>query len=326
VPSIFVQIPAYHDIELVNTIDSIYLNASGENTINVGVHFNYFDNLPYQVEKCLSNKFNIGAIRSIVNKAPDGLGASLSRYIANSLYDSEDYYLQLDSHMILRKNWDALLIEDFKYLEQYYDSKIAISAYPNMYTRNKDGRVINNLGSWIDSPADSNDVDMNDINWISHAIEFQIKPKIDRCIERNPTDSRHNNISGAFLFSTGDMSQIYTPLPNVIIEETILSMKIVSSGFNVVGRLREIARHLGPHPYMLTLNGFDNIRDEEYEKLLLEYPRRLARVDFAELHPVSRDINIVKDQLTGNPKDGYILFNNMTLNEYLELSELEIVR
>ena len=71
--SIFVQIPAYHDLELIKTIDSLYSQASGDNTINVGIHFNYYENLPEEIEYCLSKKFLNGRIKSIINKAPAGL-------------------------------------------------------------------------------------------------------------------------------------------------------------------------------------------------------------------------------------------------------------
>lgn len=318
--SIFVQIPAYHDLELERTLESLYSNSSGENLINVGIHFNYYEHMPVSIEKCFSQRRENGEVRKIINKAPIGLGASLSRYLANSLYDGEEYYLQLDSHMQLRKNWDRIIIEDFEYLKKNYKSNIVMSAYPNMYTHD-----YIHFSSWVNFPAESNTVEMNDINWIGHAIGAHIKKKEDRCKERNLTDNRHNNISGAFTFSTGEISSIYTPLPNVIIEETILSMKIISKGFNIVGRLREVARHLGPHPYMLSLSNFNDVYDESYEAFLLEYPRRLARVDFADLHPVSRDVHVVKNQIIGNPEEKYILFNGMSLNEYLELSDLEIV-
>lgn len=323
--SIFVQIPAYHDLELERTLESLYSNSSGDNLINVGIHFNYYEHMPISIEKCFSQRRKNGEVRKIINKAPIGLGASLSRYLANSLYDGEDYYLQLDSHMRLRKNWDRIVIEDFEYLKKNYKSNIVMSAYPNMYTINGTASDHTHFSAWSNFPAESNSVEMNDINWIGHAIGAQIKKKEDRCKERNLTDNRHNNISGAFTFSTGEIHPIYTPLPNVIIEETILSMKFISKGFNIVGRLREVAKHLGPHPYMLSLSGRNDVHDESYEVFLLEYPRRLARVDFADLHPVSRDIHIIKNQLIENPEERYILFNEMSLNEYLELSDLEMI-
>lgn len=318
------QIPAYHDLELENTIKSIYSNCSNNHIINVGIHFNYYERIPETIDRCLSSKYGNGSIKSLINKAPNGLGTALSRYLANSFYDGEDYYLQLDSHMKLRKNWDEIIIQDFMFLREYYTSKIAISAYPNMYTNSMAGQVVTYSSPWIDLPSDSNRLEINDVNWISNAIGVKIAVREDRCAERNITDNRHNNVSGAFIFSTGDMNSVFTPLPNVIIEETILSMKLISSGFNVVGRIREVARHLGPHPYMLSLNGFNNIHDDGYEQLLLEYPRRLSRIDFADLHPVSNDMDVVKNQLVGNPEEKYILFNGMSLNDYLELSDLEI--
>ena len=219
-PSIFVQIPAYHDLEIIKTLESLNFRSSGENVINVGVHFNYYNELPAVVEKSLKSQFSKIKVSTIFNQAPLAIGPSISRYIANSFYDDEDFYLQIDSHMKFRPNWDLAVLADFEKLSSMYKSKIAISEYPYSYMYDD---VLD--GGWNYEPRNSNVVEQNDIDWIGHIVAKKIKPSIDRCKYRNITDNRHNHVSGAFLFSDGSMHEIYTTKPNVLIEETILSLR-----------------------------------------------------------------------------------------------------
>ena len=45
------------------------------------------------------------------SKAPENIGVGMGRYLANQLYNGEDFYLQIDSHMTFVNNWDVKLVE-----------------------------------------------------------------------------------------------------------------------------------------------------------------------------------------------------------------------
>ena len=319
-PSIFVQIPAYHDYEIINTMDSLNVFSSGESIVNVGVHFNYYNELHEDIENMLNRKFSHTKISKEINKAPTALGPSISRQIANSFYDGEDFYLQIDSHMKFRNNWDLELIEDFKKLSNIYRTKIAISEYPYSYTYNEKKE-----GGWWHPPRNSNIVNESDIKWIERLIDKQIRPLEDKCESRNILDNRHNHVSGAFLFSTGSMHEIYTKEPNVLLEETILSMKLVSKGYNVVGPSVQTVKHMNSHPFMHSEEGASNQMCDEYKQMLKQYPRRIARIDFGHMDLNNNDNESVKNEILGISTKNNFLFNGMSFSEYLQICSLEAI-
>ena len=318
--SIFVQIPAYHDLELERTLNSIFSNCSGNNIINVGIHFNYYENLPYQIEKTLQNKHKNGQVKSLVSKAPINLGMQKARYLANSFYDGEDFYFQTDSHMLFRKNWDCILIEDYNHLISLYKSKLAISSYCHGYSNDPKKEY-----SWKNQLIESyTKPNLNEINSIGNKIGFIFKIKKNKCNFNNLTDNPHNCVSGHFIFSTGDMYKLYKEMPNLSAgEEALMSMRLISSGFNVVTQLTETAKHLLPHPYIESEDGKNSLKSKEYETMILEHPRRISRIDFAELDVNAFDWDEVANELLGLSQSRNILFNSMTLTDYLEICSLE---
>jgi hypothetical protein len=52
---------------------------------------------------------------------PGLLGVGVARMNAFSLYDGQDFILQIDAHMIFNDNWDNVLIEN--YLQVRKDTK-----------------------------------------------------------------------------------------------------------------------------------------------------------------------------------------------------------
>lgn len=124
-PSIFVQISAYHDHELHKTIIDCIAKSSGVNSLYFGVHVCYkdIDDIVY---------VNMPNIKYVKSQAPEGLGVGQGRYLANELYNGEDYYLQVDAHTRFTQNWDINLIEDHNlYTEQGCNP--ALTSYPSGY-------------------------------------------------------------------------------------------------------------------------------------------------------------------------------------------------
>ena len=123
--SIFVQISAYHDHEMNKTIIDCIAKSSGVNTLTFGVHVCYtdFDDIEY---------IGLPNVNYVKSKAPDGLGVGKGRYLANELYNEEDYYLQIDAHTRFAQDWDINLIEDHSlYLSNGCDP--ILTAYPSGY-------------------------------------------------------------------------------------------------------------------------------------------------------------------------------------------------
>lgn len=129
--SIFIQIAAYHDYELPKTILNAIEQASGEYKIHFGVHNSYYE--PNHIHVPNITVVDTVKIRLLESQAPENIGVGASRSMANSLYDGEDYYFQIDSHSRLAKDWDINLVNCLKSYQDCGIKKPLITTYPASY-------------------------------------------------------------------------------------------------------------------------------------------------------------------------------------------------
>lgn len=66
-----------------------------------------------------------------------GAGLGVARGLASTLYDKEEYYLQIDAHTVFKNGWDETLIRNYKELNKTIDKPI-ISAYVPYYYKDID--------------------------------------------------------------------------------------------------------------------------------------------------------------------------------------------
>jgi len=123
--NIFINIASYKDPLLKTTIESAYDNASNKNNLVFGV----------VEQNDLINSLNLkdfvfkSQIRYIRLDPEYARGACFPRNLAQTLYNKEKYYFQIDSHMLFENNWDSILIEEFNKLRQWHEKPL-ITAYP----------------------------------------------------------------------------------------------------------------------------------------------------------------------------------------------------
>lgn len=98
-----------YDRELVRTIESCFNNAEGD--IIVGLEYCGTE----EIKNELLSKFgNRSDFRFMYTPLEDNVGIAQGRINAASMYDGEDYFLQIDSHTKFERNWDTFLINKFK--------------------------------------------------------------------------------------------------------------------------------------------------------------------------------------------------------------------
>jgi len=110
--SIYIAIPCLGvDKELPKTIDWCLQKQSGENEIKIHVAMtdrkDYYDHVSELFSKVSNVSFSYYDLK-------DNFGVGKARYNASSQYNNEDYFLQIDSHMLFHDNWDSILIERFE--------------------------------------------------------------------------------------------------------------------------------------------------------------------------------------------------------------------
>lgn len=188
--SIFVQLPSYHDFELPKTIINALNQSSGIHTINFGVHHTFYKKNEIYIP-------DFPNVRKIEVEAPANMGLGLARNLANSLYDGEDYYLQIDSHSRFDKNWDISLVGYIKEFKSCGVDKPLLSTYPGSY--------------FYTESLDEVKEDAITSNYISFT-EFpgQFTELLIPSQKAIPTEGRttQSSISGGYIFSTGEFSTV----------------------------------------------------------------------------------------------------------------------
>lgn len=129
--SIFIQIASYRDSELLPTIRDCVGKSSGENRLTFGIVWQK-DETESLGEFASDDRVKIIDINWYESK---GLG--WARGLTQSLYDNEDYTMQLDSHHRFAKNWDKNLINMYEGLKDQSD-KPFLTSYLGGYDPLKD--------------------------------------------------------------------------------------------------------------------------------------------------------------------------------------------
>ena len=126
--TIFVQIAAYRDAECEPTLRDLFEKAAQPENIIVGLCWQHIpgvddDLLPLEIRK--------DQIRLLKIDAKDSHGACWARHQVQQLWQGEDYFLQIDSHMRFEPEWDTKLIAQ---LALCPSEKAVLTGYPPAYT------------------------------------------------------------------------------------------------------------------------------------------------------------------------------------------------
>ena len=129
--AIFVSIASYRDDVCSTTLDSLYTMADKKERVYVGIcqqNKNEEDRGIDCVSKGYQDHPNVKIIR-----IPhfDAKGPTHARYLCSTLWDGEEYFLQIDSHSKFVKGWDTLCINmltDIK--NKGLSKKPVLSHYP----------------------------------------------------------------------------------------------------------------------------------------------------------------------------------------------------
>lgn len=126
--SLFISIASYCDPVLAFTVQRAYAQARWPEAL----HFGIVDQSPASM--------HLGAIAGVPSAQIDCLhidprearGACWARALAMTLYDGQDWFLQIDSHMDFEPGWDATLIAQAERIARR-QPRFVISSYPNAF-------------------------------------------------------------------------------------------------------------------------------------------------------------------------------------------------
>ena len=122
--TIFVQIAAYRDPQLIPTIDDCISNAKHPSRLRFGI-CNQTDDLSELSTYSGDHRFRITCVSH-----EDSNGVCWARnLIQTQHYDDETYTLQLDAHHRFVKGWDEKLVSMLRHLQSKGIEKPLITSY-----------------------------------------------------------------------------------------------------------------------------------------------------------------------------------------------------
>jgi hypothetical protein len=117
--TIFIQVAAYRDPQLIPTIEDALHKARYPENLVWSIARQYH---PADKFDDLSKYESIPEVFKVLNiPHEESQGVCWARHLTQQLYDGEEYTLQIDSHMRFAKDWDMELIDMIKNLQ---DKKI----------------------------------------------------------------------------------------------------------------------------------------------------------------------------------------------------------
>ena len=127
--SIFISIASYQDPLLVSTLFSAYKNAQNKDQLIFSV-CDQSDNGIKVEEIGFRNQIHYEHVDPLFSKGP-----CWARHRAQSFFNNEDYFLQIDSHTQFAPNWDRTFINQLSKIsslksDDAYFNKPVITSYP----------------------------------------------------------------------------------------------------------------------------------------------------------------------------------------------------
>lgn len=308
--SIFISIASYRDILCNKTIESIFENADNPNLIFIGICEQ--NNSDENLEKCLNNDNTL--INKYVNniktiKIPywEAKGPTYARYLCSTLYNNQDYFLQIDSHSLFCKSWDTKAINMIKEIkEQTGNTKIILSHYPKTYE---------------EYPVENFDNDEVEVPRICQSF-FNDRDMLSFLGAENIKVDKHTYfetpyIAAGMIFSEGQLLFDVQFDPNLdylfVGEEISHSIRCWTSGYNIYTPSDNLVYHLytrADAPKIWTDNNYSDVHAFNKIKMLI----KLKNENWDEL-PENYRQNIEK----------YGLGNIRTLSDYYNFAGIDII-
>lgn len=126
-PRIFVGIASYRDPECQWTVKDLFAKARHPARVTVGMCLQL---VPGEDDDCLRVQTRPEQCRVIQVHAKESKGACWARSRVQSLWQGEEYVLQIDSHMRFVDGWDELLLA---MLDECPSRRAVLSTYPMAY-------------------------------------------------------------------------------------------------------------------------------------------------------------------------------------------------
>jgi hypothetical protein len=260
---IFVSIVSYRDSELVPTIKSLLKNADKPREISLGV-------VSQDIASDHPDLSFVKKLSYLKMDFRDARGVGYARKIAMDLYNGEDFYLQIDSHMRFEKSWDTQLIDMIKQTQEISNNKkVILSQFPAPYEIHTNGKEFypqDNPELWT-APSWSKVHNRDFGGWSAE------RQKIEDLSVPHPT---HTLLAG-YIFSTGNfVKEIpYDERISFMGEELCLALRSYTRGWDLYAPNKMLLWHYYKRKRSPKIWGQmdDSLRDLRWIELEMESKR-----------------------------------------------------
>lgn len=218
--TIFVSIASYCDPELPYTIQNALDNASSVERLRIGVVEQHTEEARLRFDEHAAPY-----IRYLRVDPAHSRGACWARSVAMTLYEGEDWFFQIDSHMMFEKDWDKYFIEQWHECRKQ-SKKPLISSYPHAYEL-KDGKRIKlkaTEGALVHVVPETHSFEEGHLALAFNAVPFDTTKPV-----------RGFHIGAGCLFAPGNfVSEVpYDPYAYFTGEEQALALRAFTRGWDI---------------------------------------------------------------------------------------------
>lgn len=222
---IFLSLAAYRDPFLPITVKSAYENAKYKDSLIFGIVEHSYAKEFFDLQAFSFKK----QIRYYCIDPVYAYGACAARHLAQTLFNGEDYFLQVDSHTIFEPDWDAHLVTQMESLLADHHRPV-ISGYPSFFRMLDPQKLVYgefNLHRDCLVLSASQENTFRDDSYMVH-----IKPEVIK----SDTPAVTGFLIGAnFLFTVGEVTAEvpYDPYLYFFGEEPSLALRLWTHGYNI---------------------------------------------------------------------------------------------
>jgi hypothetical protein len=214
---IFISVASYLDVRLWPTVIDAYQKAKHKS----GLHFAIIDQS--QQPQVTPAELASARISYLFIPAKDSRGVCWARHLAQSFYDDEDFFLQIDSHMCFEEHWDDRLAWE---LEQLPSKKALVTTYPSRFEL-REGKMV---------PFPEKDVVLalqvrkeENLTQLSPILRFYAHPY------KNAKPMQGYQVAGGCLFTRGSFIHEvpYDPHLYFLGEEQAITIRAYTNGWDI---------------------------------------------------------------------------------------------
>lgn len=230
--TVFISIASFNEEDLNSTIESALVKAAKPERLRFGV-FEQVSEGPF------SDYSNYSYVKSSHLYTYCAINIGLARLHAGLLNEKEDYYLQVDAHMIFESNWDVDLLNRFNEIElEEGSSKTIISTYVPWWSKSDHGEINYYKDESGVIPSSLRLREDETSSQRHHPTITNGPAPIGRWIE-------HYVVSGHFLFSRMTFFNEIVPDPLIVYEgeENVLSIRAWTNGYRIFSIDKAICWH-----------------------------------------------------------------------------------